>query len=102
MTSVKEIIEKMKEELREETSYKVVVRGDAFVGSEEIEGHAPTVVTRLAETLGRCIVMGTNEGRLEDAFHYVNILIRESAKREVMKNEKENIHTDSSDNSVLG
>ena len=102
MMHIKEVIEKMKGDLKEETSYKVVIQGNIFEGIEEIEGYAPIIVPRIAETLGRCIAKGTNEGRIEDAFDAVDLWIREAAKKEIMANEKKNLHTDNSDSDILG
>ena len=102
MTHIKEVLEEMVKKIGVDTSYEVVLKGNVMKSEEQVAGHAPTIVIRLAQALGHCVAKSVSAESREDAYTEISRMIREYAEKEIKDNEKENIHTDSSDSSVLG
>lgn len=85
MTPIKEVIDKMKEELKEETSYKIVLEGDIVEERMEFSGHAPTMVQRLSKALGVAIAKSVAPESLETAYETTADWVREASEKELAK-----------------
>ncbi|MBQ6929037.1 MAG: hypothetical protein IJN27_01855 [Oscillospiraceae bacterium] len=85
MMHIKEVIEKMKEELKEETSYKIVLEGDVVEERMEFSGHAPTMVQRLSKALGVAIAKAVAPESLETAYETTADWVKKAAEEEMAK-----------------